>query len=151
MDFPGLLTLLGQSPDNPALRQHLSDHGIDRQPQPAPDEGMAFVRFGDAGYDLRFDLDNKNGRVALTSIQVFPKGDDDHRPFTGLLPGDLSLTDKRDDLLARFGQPTQHNEVFCIDMWRREHVELCITYDEGDMSIEEIQYNLAAPAVPVSN
>jgi len=118
MDLSDLLPLLGQSPDNPALRQHFAEHGIDRQPQPAPDEGMAFVRFGNAGYDLRFDLDSHNDRVTLTSIQVFPKGDDDHRPFTGTLPGGLGVADKRDDLLARFGEPTQHNDVFCIDMWR---------------------------------
>jgi hypothetical protein len=138
-----LVGLLGQTVDHPQVRQYLVDAGITRQPRPAEDEDSAYVQFADQGYEIQFEVDSAdNTQMVLRTITAFLNGDATHKTFVGKLPLDIASGESRDKLVARLGKPLVRNERYNIDMWKFDGLDVVVSYDGADDSVDQVQVNV---------
>jgi hypothetical protein len=143
MTFVQLIELLGQIADHPQISKHLVEAGITWQPRPAPDEDSAYVQFKDQGYEMRFEADPADGtRVVLVTLTSFLNGDETHVPFVGELPLGISALESRSHLVARLGTPAVRNERYNIDMWKLDALDVVVSYDGADSTVDQVQVNV---------
>jgi hypothetical protein len=141
MDFMGLIDLLGQAPEHPAIVAHLKEANITKQPRPPADELAAFVQFEDQGYEMSFELKPDGVQVYLAGLTAYPKGDATHKPFAGKLPRDIQGSDTPESLASRLGTPVMRNTRANVDMWKLGNWNLVVGYEKKSAQVNLVQVN----------
>jgi hypothetical protein len=138
MDFMGLIDLLDQPPEHPALVAHFKEANITKQPRPAAGEFMAFVQFADQGYEMCFELKPDGVELYLSYITAYPHGDPTHKPYTGKLPRDIQSSDTQQSLATKLGTPVMHNKFTNVDMWKLGNWNLVVRFNKETGAIKAV-------------
>ncbi len=143
MEFMDLIGLVGEPLDHPKLKQFFREEKINKQPQPAQGDSMAYLQFPSKGYEMRFDLQAGGGpQLLLTSITAYPQGDATHSAMKNELPLSITPTETRDALIARLGAPAFRNKRFNIDMWKLGPLDVVVEYEPDSGVVSTVQVNV---------
>jgi len=110
------ISLLGKSTEDIGIKKLLADLNIKKQPRAKRDDPCAYVTLKKAGWGMAFEDEDyllKNdvehygeGKMILTALFFYPEGNTiGYGGFTGELMNGVKLSDTRDEIRRKIGEP----------------------------------------------
>lgn len=155
MDSRSIISLLGSRSGDPRVEALFEQLEVADRPTLAPGEFDAYVEAMRKGVSLVFedeaylkDEDTPLGRSPLVLVGAFfySEGHEGFSEFEGDLPGGVTFSDSRDEVLGKLGQPEWKKEkkgVVIRERWPLDEHKLLVEYAPESGSVSLVTCELA--------
>ena len=137
-----LIDLLGKSTEDPGVQKLLKDLNVKKQPRAKYDDPRADVEvkkqgwamvFRDEDYLLQKDIEHYGeGKMILTTLFFYPeKNTDGYKEFKSELLNGVRLSDSRNEILQKLGNPDakfENDGVLRNERWHFGEYRLVVNY-----------------------
>ena len=120
MNANTLMSYLGKTDDTDEIIELLAQLGVNKHPKPKKGDLDVYVELPKLGLVLVFERpeEGKTSKMALNDLQFYSEAfGHGFSSFAGRLPHDLRLTDRKDEVRRKLGEPEVANDEMGIDIW----------------------------------
>lgn len=150
MDYKHWVDLFGKPADDPAVRDAVATAKITKPLKMAADELSVRADIKGEGTTVVFTDEtilrpgpgSLLGRPILSAVSLILQHPDKKNLYKGPLPADLKIADSQAALRAKFGPPTQSNDVMRADAWLRDGLTLGAAYAKDLQSLNRVSLSL---------
>lgn len=145
MNANDFLPYLGKTDDMDEIIKLLAQLGVSKHPKLKKGEMSVFVELPQQGLVLVFsrEQEGKTSKLTLTDLQFYSEAfGHGFSSFAGQLPHGLMLTDLKDEVRRKLGEPKVANDEMGVDIWTFDGYNLPVEFRPATGAIRLLHLSL---------